>query len=103
MTEPHEPRTDLEEALTRILPRRSERGRGERAFWRRSSTVAETFEYVFDLVRATLGVQAEDLELGNAHYSQSQHGVALYYYHSDMFMSATCSQGDKKLVLRQDS
>ena len=103
MTEPHEPETDLEEALIHVLPRRSTQGGWERAFWRRPGTVAETFQYVFDLVRKTLGVREEDLELGSAHYGQNQHGVALYYYHSDMFLDATCSQGGKELELRQYS
>lgn len=101
MTESQGSEVDLEAALMRALPRRSSRRGRERAFWKRPDDIAGTFQYVFELVRQTLGVREEDRELGSAHYSQNRHGVALYYYHSDIFLSATCSQAGKELTLTQ--
>ena len=91
---------DLEQALLRALPRRSSGGAGRWGFRKRSNTVAETFQYVFDLVRETLAVQEEDLELGDVQYAQSRHGVTLSYQHAPgTLISAACSQGDKRLSL----
>lgn len=104
MAEHREPQ-DLERALVRALPRRSARGASRWAFWKRpdvEDTVAETFEYVFALLRETLGVEDEDLELGNVHFSRSRQGVDLYYYVSDVLVSASCAQAGKRLDLTHE-
>ena len=95
---------DLEQALLRVLPRRSSGGAGGWAFRKRSNTVAETFQYVFNLVRETLAVREADLELGDVQYAQSRHGVALSYQHAPgTLVSADCSQGVKRLSLIQST